>query len=57
MRNNKDENMEKSVYDEWRTYPPVPESKIKTEIFPESSEDIEIAASNLSNGENKIEDR
>lgn len=57
MGNNQDENMEKSVYEEWRTYPPVPESKIKTEIFPESSKDIEIATSDLFDGKNQIEDR
>lgn len=55
MGNIKDENMEeeKSVYEEWRTYPPVPDIKIKTEILSKTSIDTKINVQHISNGKNK----
>ena len=54
MGNNKDDkDMEKTVYEEWRTYPPVPDIKIKTEILFKPSVDTKIDDWNISNGKNK----
>lgn len=50
-------NEEKSVYEEWRTYPPVPEIKIKDEVFSETNENTKESDKNLSTSKVKIENR
>lgn len=44
---------EKLVYEEWRTYPPVPENKKQDKVLPESDKNSDIVDNNLHNGKNK----
>ena len=48
---------EKSVYEEWRTYPPVPEHNVKSKILDTPDKNPNLNDTNLSNGENKRQDR
>lgn len=48
---------EKTVYEEWRTYPPVPNIEIKTSFSDEDSEDIQKSSQNISAVKIESDDR